>query len=106
MTELFPHQQKALDALRQNPNWDMMVLDEACYPKTVLSLGSIDLMQSESRFHRQHIHPVIRYIDMANVKKGQTVPAPQWWKHLKKFNKRLFWKQQRKADHKMTKVQE
>jgi hypothetical protein len=28
---------------------------------------------------------------VANVKKGQTVPAPQWWKHLRKV-KRQFWK--------------
>lgn len=98
--ELFPHQQKAIDALRQNP------IRGIEFPvhmgKTIL-----DTQQSESRFYRQGISPVIRYIDidMANVKKGQTVPAPQWWKHLKKFNKRLFWKQQRKADHKMTKDQ-
>ncbi|WP_291386405.1 hypothetical protein [Devosia sp.] len=31
---------------------------------------------------------------MANVKQGQTVPAPQWWKHLREW-KRLFWKRQR-----------
>lgn len=36
---------------------------------------------------------------MANVKKGQTVPSPQWWKHLKKW-KRVFWKKQRRADAK------
>lgn len=35
---------------------------------------------------------------MANVKKGQTVPAPEWWKHLRWFGKRTFWKRQRKAD--------
>jgi hypothetical protein len=34
---------------------------------------------------------------MANVKKGQTVPSPEWWKHLRKL-KRLFWKRQRRAD--------
>jgi hypothetical protein len=34
---------------------------------------------------------------MANIKKGQTVPAPEWWKHLKRV-KRLFWKRQRRAD--------
>jgi hypothetical protein len=34
---------------------------------------------------------------MANVKKGQTVPSPEWWKHLK-WAKRTFWKKQRKAD--------
>jgi hypothetical protein len=33
---------------------------------------------------------------MANKKQGQTVPSPQWWKHLKKW-KRVFWKKQRKA---------
>jgi hypothetical protein len=31
---------------------------------------------------------------MANVKKGNTVRPPQWWKHLKDW-KRIFWKQQR-----------
>ena len=34
---------------------------------------------------------------MANVKKEQSVPSPQWWKHLRDW-KRFFWKKQRKAD--------
>jgi hypothetical protein len=34
---------------------------------------------------------------MANVKKGQTVRSPQWWRHLRSF-KRLFWKRQRQDD--------
>jgi hypothetical protein len=33
---------------------------------------------------------------MANVKKGQTVRPPQWWKHLRDW-KRIFWKKQRRA---------
>jgi hypothetical protein len=33
---------------------------------------------------------------MANVKKGNLTPAPQWWKHLKEY-KRFFWKAERKA---------
>ena len=43
---------------------------------------------------------------MANVKKGQSVPPPQWWKHLRSW-KRVFWKRQRAHDkddlHKSTK---
>jgi len=35
---------------------------------------------------------------MANVKKGNLTPPPQWWKHLKEF-KRVFWKAERKAQH-------
>ncbi len=34
---------------------------------------------------------------MANRKKGQTVAAKQWWRHLRKW-KRAFWKEQRRAD--------
>jgi hypothetical protein len=34
---------------------------------------------------------------MATMKKGITVRAPEWWKHLKWF-KRLFWKRQRRDD--------
>ena len=34
---------------------------------------------------------------MANVKKGQLVASPEWWKHLRKM-KRQFWKRQRKAE--------
>ncbi len=34
---------------------------------------------------------------MANVKQGQTVPSPEWWKHLR-WRKRAFLKAQRKAD--------
>jgi hypothetical protein len=37
---------------------------------------------------------------MANVKKGQTVPAPQWWKHLRDW-KGVFWKRQRRSDGKL-----
>lgn len=32
---------------------------------------------------------------MANVKKGQLTTAPQWWKHLRPFSKRHFWKRER-----------
>lgn len=32
---------------------------------------------------------------MANVKKGNMTPPPQWWKHLKDW-KRVFWKKERK----------
>lgn len=40
---------------------------------------------------------------MANVKKGQTVPAPQWWKHLRDW-KQVFWKRQRTDDRLKSKV--
>ena len=33
---------------------------------------------------------------MANVKKGQLTPPPEWWRHLR-WTKRLFWKGERKA---------
>lgn len=37
---------------------------------------------------------------MAHIRKG-ILTAPQsysgWWKHLRKFGKRLFWKAERKA---------
>jgi hypothetical protein len=39
---------------------------------------------------------------MANVKKGQSVSAPQWWKHLRDW-KRVFWKKQRQADKQQVK---
>jgi hypothetical protein len=35
---------------------------------------------------------------MATVKKGLTVRASEWWKHLRPFAKRSFWKKQRRAD--------
>jgi hypothetical protein len=41
---------------------------------------------------------------MANVKKGQTVRATEWWKHLRPENKRRFWKKQRKADKRNLKL--
>lgn len=34
---------------------------------------------------------------MATVKKGILTKSPEWWKHLKKFNKRVFWKRERRA---------
>lgn len=33
---------------------------------------------------------------MANVKKGNLTPPPEWWKHLK-WAKRVFWKAERLA---------
>ena len=33
---------------------------------------------------------------MANVKKGQLVAPPEWWKHLR-WVKRVFWKKERRA---------
>jgi hypothetical protein len=42
---------------------------------------------------------------MANVKQGQTVPAPQWWKHLKDW-KRFFWKKQRQANKDLCKAKD
>jgi hypothetical protein len=39
---------------------------------------------------------------MASVKRGISVPPPQWWKHLRDW-KRVFWKKQRKADKRMIK---
>ena len=33
---------------------------------------------------------------MANVKKGQLTPPPQWWRHLRDW-KRVFWKRERRA---------
>ena len=39
---------------------------------------------------------------MANVKQGQSVRPPQWWKHLRKW-KRIFWKAERSAQKRLTK---
>lgn len=35
---------------------------------------------------------------MAHVRKGILVASPEWWKHLRRLNKRVFWKKQRKAE--------
>ncbi len=50
----------------------------------------------------------MRGMGMANVKKGQLVPAPEWWKHLRKSLKygvpgfkRVFWKRNRQAERKL-----
>jgi hypothetical protein len=37
---------------------------------------------------------------MSTVKKGILTKSPEWWKHLRKFNKRIFWSQERKAGKK------
>jgi hypothetical protein len=34
---------------------------------------------------------------MANVRKGQLTPSPEWWKHLR-WMKRAFWKRERQAE--------
>lgn len=34
---------------------------------------------------------------MANVKKGQITSATEWWVHLRKENRRRFWKKERSA---------
>lgn len=35
---------------------------------------------------------------MATVKRGVLVRAPQWWKHLRPWWRRRFWKQHRRAE--------
>ncbi len=42
---------------------------------------------------------------MANVKKGNLVRPPQWWKHLRDW-KRVFWKKHRKAEQSAIRVRE
>jgi hypothetical protein len=53
------------------------------------------------RFHALNIRKVRR---LANVKKGQSVPPSTvaWWKHMRKYGKRAFWKKQRRADNRAT----
>jgi hypothetical protein len=34
---------------------------------------------------------------MATVKKGILTRSPEWWVHLRRYNKRKFWKAERKA---------
>lgn len=37
---------------------------------------------------------------MATTKKGTLTPTPaytSWWKHLRRYSKRVFWKAERKA---------
>ena len=34
---------------------------------------------------------------MATVKKGVLTNSPEWWVHLRPYNKRYFWKRERKA---------
>lgn len=34
---------------------------------------------------------------MATVKKGILTRAGEWWKHLRPYGKRQFWKRERKA---------
>ena len=39
---------------------------------------------------------------MANVKKGNAAPPPQWWKHLRDW-KRVFWKRERRSQDELIK---
>ena len=41
-----------------------------------------------------------RGCQMANIKKGQLVRPPEWWKHLR-WSKRVFWKKHRKAEQRL-----
>lgn len=34
---------------------------------------------------------------MAHIHKGQLTRAGEWWRHLRPYNKRAFWKGERKA---------
>jgi len=34
---------------------------------------------------------------MASVKKGTLHRAPQWWKHLRPYWRRMFWKRERNS---------
>ncbi|MHA2063682.1 MAG: hypothetical protein ACXABY_04785 [Candidatus Thorarchaeota archaeon] len=35
---------------------------------------------------------------MATVKKGVLSTSPEWWKHLRPYTKRQFWKSHRKYE--------
>lgn len=35
---------------------------------------------------------------MATMKKGILVSATEWWRHLRPYGKRAFWKRQREAE--------
>jgi len=37
---------------------------------------------------------------MSQKRNGQLVKSPEWWKHLRKYYKRVFWKKERKAESK------
>lgn len=37
---------------------------------------------------------------MATTKKGIIATASEWWKHLRPFNKRKFWRKERAATKK------
>lgn len=34
---------------------------------------------------------------MASVKRGTLTRPPQWWKHLRPYWRRVFWKRERRA---------
>lgn len=38
---------------------------------------------------------------MATVKQGTLVHAREWWKHLRRYGKREFWKRERRAERKL-----
>jgi hypothetical protein len=38
---------------------------------------------------------------MATVKKGVLRPSPEWWKHLRPFMKRKFWKSHRQYERRL-----
>jgi hypothetical protein len=40
---------------------------------------------------------------MATKKKGILAKASEWWKHLRPYNKRTFWKKHRKAEQRICK---
>jgi hypothetical protein len=40
---------------------------------------------------------------MATVKKGILTTAGEWWRHLRPFQKRKFWKKERRAAKKQAK---
>ena len=46
---------------------------------------------------------------MATVKKGTLTGVPSmcgWWKHLRRYGKRLYWKRERKAAKNVTKLRD
>ena len=43
---------------------------------------------------------------MATVKKGILTRAREWWKHLRPFGKKDFWKRERKAGQREAKKED
>ena len=64
--------------------------------RTAASVGEDSIRQGRNGISEGDLFPTVT---AKGVTKLTGMRAPEWWTHLRSFNKRKFWKRERKQSH-------